>query len=322
MKKSIIFLSVIFALAACKPKGDANLPKSAPLANFIDSVSYSIGVNMGMSMKQADADLKPGKLYEGMQDVLKGGEVYLDENATRRILVSFQYEQSKKAQGQLPEEQESEVNMDTLSYAIGCDLARNMQKNEMELSPDQVFLGLKEFLGEKGAKLTEEDTRKVISVFQQQLVEKQSAIRAKQGKENIEKGTKFLEENKSKEGVMVTESGLQYKVIESGAKTGPNPTLQDRVKVHYKGTLIDGTQFDSSYERGEPAEFMTAGVIQGWIEALQLMRPGDHWELYIPEGLAYGENAPPTIGPNQTLIFDVTLLEIMPQTEGEMPPGE
>jgi FKBP-type peptidyl-prolyl cis-trans isomerase FklB len=129
---------------------------------------------------------------------------------------------------------------------------------------------------------------------------------------NLEKGKKFLAENKKKSGVVETESGLQYEIIKEGK--GPKPTLTDRVKCHYKGTLIDGTQFDSSYDRGNPTTFRVNGVIKGWTEALQMMPVGSKWKLYIPADLAYGKRgSEPSIGPNETLIFEVELLDIEPK---------
>jgi FKBP-type peptidyl-prolyl cis-trans isomerase len=127
--------------------------------------------------------------------------------------------------------------------------------------------------------------------------------------ENTKKGEEFLAENKKKDGVKVTASGLQYKVIKQG--NGPKPKLTDKVKVNYRGTLIDGTEFDSSYKRGTPTEFPLNGVIKGWTEGIQLMPVGSKYEFYIPAELAYGARGPQTVGPNQTLIFEVELLEIV-----------
>jgi FKBP-type peptidyl-prolyl cis-trans isomerase len=139
--------------------------------------------------------------------------------------------------------------------------------------------------------------------------QQQAAEKAKAGAENLAKGTAFLEANKTKEGVVALPSGLQYKVIKEG--TGNTPVATDKVKTHYRGRLIDGKEFDSSYKRGKPAEFPVTGVIKGWVEALQLMKEGAKWELYIPANLAYGTRDTPTIPANSTLIFEIELLEIV-----------
>jgi FKBP-type peptidyl-prolyl cis-trans isomerase FklB len=148
-----------------------------------------------------------------------------------------------------------------------------------------------------------------MTALQQKAQEKiQTAMKAA-GAENVKKGQAFLDANKEKDGVKVTASGLQYKVVTEG--DGAKPVETDKVKVHYSGTLIDGTEFDSSYKRNQPAEFRLNQVIKGWTEGLQLMTVGSKYELYIPSGLAYGPNGPPSIGPDQTLIFTVELLDII-----------
>ena len=155
-----------------------------------------------------------------------------------------------------------------------------------------------------------------IQELQQSVMTSRNAAQAAQAETNKVEGTAFLAENAGREGIVTTDSGLQYEVIEAGS--GRSPSETDQVKVHYQGTLIDGTVFDSSYERGEPVTFPVNRVIPGWTEALQLMKEGAKWKLYIPSELAYGETGPPArgpeppvIGPNATLIFDVELLEVV-----------
>jgi FKBP-type peptidyl-prolyl cis-trans isomerase len=148
-----------------------------------------------------------------------------------------------------------------------------------------------------------------MTALQQKAQEKIQIAMKVAGAENVKKGQAFLDANKEKDGVKETASGLQYKVITEG--DGAKPVATDKVKVHYSGTLIDGTEFDSSYKRNQPAEFRLDQVIKGWTEGLQLMTVGSKYELYIPSGLAYGPNAPPSIGPDQTLIFTVELLDII-----------
>ena len=145
--------------------------------------------------------------------------------------------------------------------------------------------------------------------FQEDMAKKQAEAAGSAGAENAEQGQKFLAANSSKEGVVTTESGLQYKVLSEGS--GPKPSASSTVTTHYEGTLIDGTVFDSSYKRGEPISFPVSGVIRGWQEALQLMTQGSKWELYIPGDLAYGAaGSPPVIGPNAVLVFTIELIEV------------
>jgi FKBP-type peptidyl-prolyl cis-trans isomerase FklB len=157
--------------------------------------------------------------------------------------------------------------------------------------------------------LTEQEVQETVATFQKEMMAKQEELAKKLGEKNKEEGEAFLAENKKKEGVKVLPSGLQYKVVKAG--TGGKPKLTDTVTTHYRGTLIDGTEFDSSYRRGQPVSFPVAGVIPGWTEALQLMEEGSKWQLFIPPNLAYGERgAGRDIGPNATLIFEIELISI------------
>ena len=198
---------------------------------------------------------------------------------------------------------------DSVSYSIGADIARNFDTQKMTINNDAFVNGFMDIAAKKDAKITEDEALKVLAKYQQVMMAKRQAEESVATAENSKKGLEFLASNKTKEGVKTTESGLQYKVITLGK--GAKPKASDKVKVHYKGTLIDGTEFDSSYKRGTPAEFPLSGVIKGWTEGLQLMPVGSKYEFYIPSELAYGDRAPQTIGPNQTLIFEVELLEIV-----------
>jgi FKBP-type peptidyl-prolyl cis-trans isomerase FklB len=198
---------------------------------------------------------------------------------------------------------------DSISYGIGMNLGQNFKQQSLDINTDMLAAGLKDLLQDK-AVMTQEQAMAVLNSFQQEMMAKVQAERAEAGAKNKEEGKKFLEENAKKEGVKVTASGLQYKVIKEGA--GEMPKATDKVKTHYTGTLIGGKKFDSSVDRGEPAEFPVNGVIKGWTEALQLMKVGSKWTLYIPSELAYGEQgAGPDIGPGAVLIFDIELLEIV-----------
>ncbi|MEN8194102.1 MAG: FKBP-type peptidyl-prolyl cis-trans isomerase [Bacteroidota bacterium] len=198
---------------------------------------------------------------------------------------------------------------DSVSYSIGADIGKNFKQQGIEVNLNALHKGLADALSEGDLEVSDVESAKILNKFQKEMREKMEAKNNVEAEENKTKGEAFLEENKKQEGVKVTDSGLQYKVIEQG--NGPKPKASDKVKVHYKGTLLDGTEFDSSYNRGQPAEFPLSGVIKGWTEGLQLMPVGSKYEFYIPSDLAYGPRGPQTIGPNQTLKFEVELLEIV-----------
>jgi len=196
-----------------------------------------------------------------------------------------------------------------ISYSIGMDIGGNLKRGSIEVDPDVLAKGLKDSYGGGKTLLTEDQARQAIADFQKTLMAKKAETMQKLAEKNKADGEKFLAENAKKEGVKTLPSGLQYKVITPGK--GKTPKASDTVTVHYKGTLIDGTEFDSSYKRGEPASFPVSGVIPGWIEALQLMKEGAKWQLFIPPNLAYGERgAGRDIGPNATLLFEVELISV------------
>jgi FKBP-type peptidyl-prolyl cis-trans isomerase FklB len=196
-----------------------------------------------------------------------------------------------------------------LSYIVGTNLGGQFANDDIQLDMTAFQLALADVKSGTESRLSQEQVQETIQTMQQRIQEKQQAAQAEASTKNQAEGKAYLEANAKKEGVVVTESGLQYKELVAGE--GEQPTAESTVVVHYKGTLIDGTQFDSSYDRGQPAEFPVTGVIQGWIEALQLMNVGDKFELTIPSELAYGtRGSGPTIGPDSTLVFEVELLEI------------
>jgi FKBP-type peptidyl-prolyl cis-trans isomerase FklB len=196
------------------------------------------------------------------------------------------------------------------SYAIGMDIGNNFKRQEIDIDGKALAAGLNDALGGK-TQLTEAEAKTVLSDFRTQMMAKMQEKEKSAGANNVKAGEAYLAANAKKEGVKTTASGLQYKVIKSGDGKGKTPKATDTVKVHYHGTLIDGSVFDSSVDRGEPAEFPVNQVIPGWTEVLQLMKEGDKWQVYIPSKLAYGEQSPsPKIGPNATLIFDVELISV------------
>ena len=187
---------------------------------------------------------------------------------------------------------------DKVSYIIGMDIGTNLKKQSIDIDSNILAKGVKDALSGGKPLLTEQEIQETMIAFQKEVMEKQK-----------KRGEAFLAENKNKEGVKTLPSGLQYKVIKAG--TGKTPKLNNTVTTHYRGTLIDGTEFDSSYKRGQPVSFPVSGVIPGWTEALQLMQEGAKWQLFIPPNLGYGERgAGGVIGPNATLIFEMELISI------------
>ncbi|MCF2950484.1 FKBP-type peptidyl-prolyl cis-trans isomerase [Paraglaciecola aquimarina] len=196
-----------------------------------------------------------------------------------------------------------------LSYIVGTNLAGQFKRDDINLDITAFKMAIEDVQSEAESRLTQEEIQTAIQTMQAQAQAKQQAAQAELSAKNIAEGTAYLEANAKKEGVVVTESGLQYKELVAGE--GEIPTEDKTVVVHYKGMLTDGTVFDSSYERGQPAEFPVTGVIKGWIEALQLMNVGDKFELTIPSDIAYGSRgSAPKIGPDAVLVFEVELIEI------------
>jgi FKBP-type peptidyl-prolyl cis-trans isomerase FklB len=203
------------------------------------------------------------------------------------------------------------TNLDSVAYSIGLNLGKNLKNDSLMIDINVFAKGVSDAMTGTKALLTDEQIAKLMQAFQQDLQMKQQEREAKKGSANKTIGDKFLAENKTKAGVKTTESGLQYKIEKEG--TGPSPKPEDTVKVHYTGKLLDGKVFDSSVERGQPVEFALNRVIKGWTEGLQLMKEGGKATFYIPSDLAYAlRGAPPQIGPNETLIFEVELLQVKP----------
>jgi FKBP-type peptidyl-prolyl cis-trans isomerase len=212
-------------------------------------------------------------------------------------------------QGNTQDKVELKSSQDSVSYSIGLNIGKNLKAQKVKVNLAAMSKGVKDILDSAKALLTDEQADMVMREFQQRMMAKQQEEASAAGEKNKKDGEAFLAANKTKEGVKTTASGLQYKVITMG--TGPKPKPEQTVTVHYKGTLIDGTEFDSSIKRGQPAEFGVSQVIPGWIEGIQLMPVGSKFEFYIPSNLANGERgAGAQIGPHATLVFEVELLSV------------
>ena len=217
-----------------------------------------------------------------------------------------------------PEKTEAEKSpfkseMDKVSYIFGTRIGMNIKSQKLDINLDLFTKGITDILNNEKLALSQAQIDKTMADFQKRLQEMQK----KQAQENLAQSKKFLEENKKNEGVVVLPSGLQYQVITPG--TGKQPKAADKVKTHYRGTLINGDEFDNSYKRNEPAVFGVNQVVPGWTEALQLMKEGAKWKIFIPSNLAYGEKGRPTIPPNSALIFELELLEVIPKRTVTIP---
>src|SRR6516164_9805467 len=271
-----------------------------PQRCFLDGRHLSISVRVSAAIKLVNATRK--------NDLMK--PFILIVSASLLALPLFGQEKSPQLKDQ----------KDKVSYSIGMNIGANLSRQKVDINPDVLAAGIKDAIAGK-PQLTQDQVKDVMQQFEKDMEQKQKDA----GEKNKADGAKFLEENKKKPGVKTTASGLQYKVIKEG--TGPQPKATDMVTVNYRGTLIDGTEFDSSYKRGQPATFPVNGVIKGWTEALQLMKQGSKFQLFIPANLAYGERAMgPDIGANSTLVFEVELQDVkppptpVPQGSGKIPP--
>jgi len=204
---------------------------------------------------------------------------------------------------------------DKASYSIGLDVGFTLKRQSFDLNTDAFSAGFKDAMTGRKPLLTEQEVKDTMTVFEKEVQQKQQAMTQK----NAAEGEKFLAENKTKEGVKTTASGLQYKALKEGS--GPQPKATDTVTVNYRGTLVDGTEFDSSYKRGQPATFPLNNVIKGWTEGLQLMKVGSKYQLFIPASLAYGDPGRPGIPASSTLIFEVELMDVKPASDSPASPS-
>lgn len=223
-----------------------------------------------------------------------------------------------KVQGAQPDNSVFKTQKDKVSYAIGLDVGGTLRKQSIEVDPSIFLQGLKDALGDAKPQMSDEEVRATMMQLQADMRARQEAKMKAAAETNKKEGDAFLAANKSKEGVVTLPDGLQYKVLTKG--TGPTPAATDTVVCNYRGTLVNGTEFDSSYKRNEPATFPLNGVIKGWTEALQLMPVGSKWQLFIPPDLAYGAGGKGPIGPESTLIFEVELVSIQQKPSLEPKP--
>ncbi len=305
--KNFLFLALIAMISFTACKTDPESSKSAADYSPVDNASYALGVNYGKNFKKDSLMVDFARMEKAMADVVKKGDIEMQDADMQQTLRSYFVDSIKP-------------DNDKFSYALGFSIAKNLTQQGFDaMNLDEFKKGREDFMEGKSTRFELTQLDSVIGAYQKSQMEVVKAKRAEEAKKALAAGVAFLAENAKKEGVKTTASGLQYKVIKEG--TGKKPKATDRVTVHYVGKLIDGTTFDSSVDRGEPATFGLSQVIKGWTEGVQLMKEGAKYKFFIPTELAYGENSPPAIPGNSALVFDVELIKVLgPQPAPPAPP--
>ncbi len=311
MKKLLYLLPAVLLMYACGGGGVAGSGDNI-LASADDSLCYAIGAITANNFKDQGLNLN-STTYRAGFDAAANGNGYLSQDALDKVFAQFSMEMQMKAQMKQMnpggENTPFSINVDTLSYAMGMDLFNNIKDSGVNMNSAAIYAGNADAYVDAASKLTDDQIKGHMEAFSKKMREVAMAKQAEQLPKNIAVGAAFLAEKEKENGVKKTESGLLYKVVKQG--NGPKPKATDKVEVHYHGTLIDGTVFDSSVDRGEPIEFPLNRVIPGWTEGVQLMPKGSKFTFYIPYNLAYGERgSPPKIEPGAALVFDVELLDI------------
>ena len=279
----------------------------AGLSSERDRISYMVGHDVGRSIEPIGPDLDLQAFQRAIENAFAGGEPLLSESEVPAIGQAMMMRSAARA-GQAPEgAQIPEVAKDKAGYLVGADIGRSVAPIKDEVEVKVLVQAVRAVLNDEPLLLDEAQLNEVRQAFSARLKEKAAA----KGEANKAEGEKFLAGNKAVKGVFTTPSGLQYMVLRQGS--GPRPKPTDRVRVNYRGTLLDGTQFDSSYDRGQPAEFALNQVIAGWTEGLGLMPVGSKYRFWIPGDLGYGAGGAPggVIGPNALLVFEVELQTIL-----------
>ncbi len=293
--------------------GHFNLHTNQPLSlqTSIEKMSYGIGMSMARSVKGQPIDINISSMLAGLNAAYNSiTQIYKEEEIKQAFSYVKEQTEREKLAGNQPDNNNPmyQEHLKMMSYGIGMSMARSVKGQPVDVKYKQMIAGLKDILENKPPRLDEDTVREAFAVVKAEQLANQDESASQAKKE----GNKYLLKNSKKFGVHVTDSGLQYEVLVAG--NGPSPKATDTVEVHYHGTSIDGTVFDSSVDRGTPANFPVNRVISGWTEALQLMRVGDKWRVHIPANLAYGEESPsPKIPANSTLVFEIELLDIKPK---------
>lgn len=298
----------VAVLAQGKQAQDMQANDKQALVSERDKIGYMIGLDVGRSIAPVGPDLDLAAFERAIKNAFAGGKPLLDEKETKAVgqalMQRIGARSGKAPAGGTP----PEVAKDKVGYLVGSDVGRSLAPIKAEFDMPMLLQGVRTALGNGKPLLAEAEANALREAFSKRLQAKMQAEAAAVADKNKAEGVAFLAKNKAVKGVFVTPSGLQYMVLRQGAGLRPKPS--DKVRVNYHGTLIDGTVFDSSYDRGQEAEFALNQVIPGWTEGVSMMPVGAKYRFWIPSELAYGEKGPPSIGPNAMLIFDVELMGI------------
>lgn len=314
MKSFLRGMAALTLVAAALPVSGLSAQDKAALSSERDRISYMVGADVGASIMAVGPDIDLAALRRAIENAFAGNKPLLDEETAKSVAPALMQRiaqrQGQAVPGAPPGTPAPSVSKEQVGYLVGADIGRSLAPIRADLDLGVFMRGLGDVLGNRPRALDEAAADALRKSFSERVQARLQKEAAEAGARNSSEGAAFLARNKAAKGVFTTPSGLQYMVIRQGAGARPRPT--DRVRVHYKGTLLDGTVFDSSYDRATPAEFGLDQVIAGWTEGVAMMPVGAKYRFWVPAELAYGaKGMPGAIGPNSTLVFDVELLQVL-----------
>lgn len=309
MKALMRGATALLAIVAMSTSATAAAQDKTSLDTERDKIGYMIGLDVGRSIAPVSPDLDWVAFEKAIRNAFVGGKPLLDEAQAKAVGQTLMQRIAAR-NGQAPAgAQPPALAKDKVGYLVGSDVGRSLAPIKAEFDLPTLLQGARAAIGGGKSLLPEAEATALRDSFSKRLQARMAEEASKAAEKNRAEGTAFLAKNKQVKGVFVTPSGLQYMILRQG--TGPRPKPAERVKVNYHGTLLDGSVFDSSVDRGQPAEFALNQVIPGWTEGVGMMPVGGKYRFWIPSNLAYGEKGPPGIGPNATLVFDVELLQVV-----------